>query len=113
MDLKKIYKQEFREFAESARVIPKTGGEPIPFKPKKIQDHHIKNWHYRSIIVKPRQCGFTTLKNLELLFFAYKIQNGSLALVFHNDDIGKEKLETLKQQVGFINSKYELIYLSE
>lgn len=99
MDRKAEYKKSFRSFAESAFIVPKCGGNPVPFKPNKIQDSHIKNWHYRSIVVKARQCGFTTLKKIELLFFAKIIPNGELVLVFQDEDIGKEKLQSLKEQI--------------
>lgn len=108
IDLKTEYKKGFKKFAESSKIVSKEGGEPISFQPKKIQLDHIKNWHNRSVVLKPRQCGFTTLKNLELLFFASVIKNGSLILVFHDEKVGRRKLQLLKDQITWVSPEYKL-----
>lgn len=56
----------------------------VPFKPNKAQLRFLKNLHYRNIILKARQRGFTTLIAIAWLDHALWVANSRCGIVAHD-----------------------------
>lgn len=73
-------------------------GTVIHFKPNRAQRRFIARLHYRNIILKARQMGFTTLICILWLDHALFTPNQRCGVVAHNDDAA---LIIFRDKVGF------------
>lgn len=102
IDFKKLYRKEFLPFAKKALIPTKTAGELIKFRPNEIQLAHIGEWDLRCITLKPRQVGFSTLKLLEVLFFASKVTNLQIGVVYQDERSARDQAEILQKRIELI-----------
>lgn len=66
------------------------GGLVLPFKPNAAQQVLLKNFHYRNIILKARQLGFTTLIAIVFLDATlFGTANSRAGIVCHTEDAAK------------------------
>lgn len=61
-------------------------GQIIPFKPNQAQRDFIENLHYRNVILKARQLGFTTLIAILWLDHALFVANQRVGIIAHNKE---------------------------
>lgn len=64
-------------------------GQLVKFKLRPAQEELLKNLHYRNIILKARQLGFTTFICIFLLDFALFNSNKQVGIVAQTDDAAK------------------------
>lgn len=64
-------------------------GEIIPFKPNQAQRTFLLNLHYRNVILKARQLGFTTLIAILWLDHAMFVANQRVGIIAHSDTDAK------------------------
>ncbi|MCK5501448.1 MAG: hypothetical protein KAI82_09400, partial [Tritonibacter mobilis] len=61
-------------------------GQIIPFEPNMAQRQFIENLHYRNVILKARQLGFTTLIAILWLDHALFVENQRVGIIAHTKD---------------------------
>lgn len=64
-------------------------GEIVPFKPNAAQRQFIEKLHYRNVILKARQLGFTTLIAILWLDHALFVANQRVGIIAHSDTDAK------------------------
>jgi hypothetical protein len=70
--------------------------------------HVTQDWALRTVCLKPRQVGFTTLKILELLFFCANVENFQVGIVLHDERSAKDKMELIMDMVRDIGPDLKL-----
>lgn len=68
----------------------------VRFKPNRAQRKLLKRLHYRNIILKARQLGFTTLIQILFLDFAMFTPNINCGVIAHTDDSAKRIFRKIK-----------------
>lgn len=64
-------------------------GSVVPFKPNAAQEQFLDNLHYRNVILKARQLGFTTLIAILWLDHALFFANQRVGIIAHSDTDAK------------------------
>lgn len=64
-------------------------GEVVNFKPNAAQRKFLENLHYRNVILKARQLGFTTLIAILWLDHALFVANQRVGIIAHSDNDAK------------------------
>jgi len=71
-------------------------GVVVKFKPNRAQRRLLERLHYKNLILKARQLGFTTLIQLLFLDFAMFTPNLNIGVIAHTDDAAKKIFKKIK-----------------
>jgi hypothetical protein len=73
-----------------------SAGVVVVFKPNRAQSDLLANLHFKNLILKARQLGFTTLIQVMFLDFAFYQPNINLGVLAHTDDAAKKIFKKIK-----------------
>lgn len=71
-------------------------GVVVKFKPNRAQRRLLDRLHYKNLILKARQLGFTTLIQILFLDFAMFTPNLNIGVIAHTDDAAKKIFKKIK-----------------